>query len=166
MWPRAFSVDIHLFTASISLGVMALFKLFIWASVKFCSSHISRISFISFRFPSWVEHRFLTYVLMILWISLDSFVTYPLSSLMLLLWAFLSVSLLLLLRIYQLYWFPERIKPSFHLFIVFVCFYFIDSSPEFDYSRHWFLLVVISSCYFRAMRCVVMLLIWDCSRFW
>jgi hypothetical protein len=103
-------------TASISLLVIDLFKLFISSWFNFCRSYTSRNWFISSRVLSLLKYEFFKYSLMTFWISLVFVVILPFSSLHLLIWIFFLFILFTLARGCQSCLFFHRTNSLSHWF--------------------------------------------------
>ena len=118
--------------ASVSLGVIGLFKLYLFSWFNFGIGTYPKLS-IYFTFSNFVEYRFSKYDLVILCISSVSVVMFPFSFLILIIWMlslWLLVSLDKGLSIWLIF---LKNQLCFIDSLYFLCFYFIDFSLQYNY---------------------------------
>ena len=133
-------------TASISLGVIGLFKLFIWSWFNFGKWYLWRKLSISLRFYNFVQYMFLDHDIRILGFPSYSFYVPPI----LLTWMpFLH--LLVWIRVYSSCWFSQRANSLFHwFFTLFSLFLFYWFQPSV-----WLFPTVYSS-----WMCLILFVLW------
>jgi hypothetical protein len=140
------------------LLVIGLFRWLISSWFNFLWLYASRNLSISRRLSSLLEYKFPKYSLMILWISLEFVVMFPISPLILLLWIFSLCFVMLAKDLSVLLIFSKnQLFVSLILCIHFLVLISLVSALIFIISLHLLVSYLICSCFSRSLRCIVRL---------